>query len=373
MKSLSSLEKWKLALTGSFASTVAGQRAAIRRHGLARKSKQEVKSECRQRYQTWLATQPTYYRKLPAWLTWTIYHATTGDRVAPYVSTLGETVNCALLSGLAYGAVDWGQARNHSYGYGRAVPASVEEQRRGSGWNARVRRYAHYLAILSPDRKWVAIQVDAREPIRVYRVYRETMVTDALSCWFRGARLSFARNNHARQCPVSRDFYRLLKRHGFDARLVRQTEDMVSNGSGDSTGNRSHPLYCVVPDGLGGWYHVAASRSRWIGRIGNRIVHEVRTALAERVANHRQTVRNAELDRLLSSCGENIWVRFQDSLDAGNCQAGTSAFLTSLKEKVNATGEIGAVRASVILAIRDDTYTRAACRTAALRYQRSHS
>lgn len=90
-------------------------------------------------------------------------------------------------------------------------------------------------------------------------------------------------------------------------------------------------------------------------------------AFAQRAAQKRQTARNAELDRVLSERGTSIWVTVDDSTGAGNCPHGTDHFRKQLASRLGATGEIGAVTAATILAVRDDSYTRRACRAAAMR------
>lgn len=54
------------------------------------------------------------------------------------------------------------------------------------------------------------------------------------------------------------------------------------------------------------------------------------------------------------------WVTVDDSLKAGNCRAGTEAFVKKIEKKLNAQGSIGAVRGDVIIALQDDYYTRRA-------------
>lgn len=69
-----------------------------------------------------------------------------------------------------------------------------------------------------------------------------------------------------------------------------------------------------------------------------------------------------------------IWVGIQDSLDSGNCRVLTLDFANKFRQQLelysihNKVGEIGAVRADVLLSIRDDEYTRRACMVASKRY-----
>lgn len=63
----------------------------------------------------------------------------------------------------------------------------------------------------------------------------------------------------------------------------------------------------------------------------------------------------------------NPWVVFQDSRNAGNCAQGTEAFTAKVSESIGAAGPCGAARASLILSVADNAYTRRACRMAAQR------
>lgn len=54
------------------------------------------------------------------------------------------------------------------------------------------------------------------------------------------------------------------------------------------------------------------------------------------------------------------WVTVDDSLKAGNCRVGTEAFVKKLEKKLNAKGQIGAVRGDIVIALQDDYYTRRA-------------
>lgn len=55
-----------------------------------------------------------------------------------------------------------------------------------------------------------------------------------------------------------------------------------------------------------------------------------------------------------------VWVSAEHSRQAGNCDAGTRAQEIALRRSLHASGEIGAVRADVLLAVRDDSFTRRA-------------
>ena len=60
-----------------------------------------------------------------------------------------------------------------------------------------------------------------------------------------------------------------------------------------------------------------------------------------------------------------IWVSLQDSLEAGNCMASSKQVEEQLKHRF---GNIGGVRADILLKFRDDIFTRKAVAVAARRY-----
>ena len=62
---------------------------------------------------------------------------------------------------------------------------------------------------------------------------------------------------------------------------------------------------------------------------------------------------------------QHIWVNLQDSIDAGNCVPTSKQVEAKLKQIY---GNIGGIRADVLLNFRDDFYTRKAVTVAARRY-----
>lgn len=74
--------------------------------------------------------------------------------------------------------------------------------------------------------------------------------------------------------------------------------------------------------------------------------------LTTRLAQRAQ--RNA--DRKLNT----VWVSVDDSLRAGNCNSATQQFAAKVKAELGSVGELGAVRADVLLGLRSDHYARRA-------------
>jgi len=76
----------------------------------------------------------------------------------------------------------------------------------------------------------------------------------------------------------------------------------------------------------------------------------------------RKRVERANIVEKLSLL--TTWITRNDSISAGNCASETDKFIDKLKEKLNADGEIGAVRASFLLNIRKDIFTERAVKYA---------
>lgn len=343
---LTKAEKYQFKLSGSNAKTIASQRAAISRARLTGATPASVLKARREAFAAWRENQKDLHGK-PAWLAAARWEASGSDwlHVAPVKA--GEAYNCQCLARLAHNAIDWGRLRKHSCGNATAFAPRVRESDNGkSGWDKVVFRYADYLCVVSPDGRKIAVQVD-KQPIEVHTLLRGRFL-------FRGELiiLFYQQCSQITYATQLRARCKLLRRAGYDARIVRQTKEMVSAGSGESlrSGGR---IECVVPDGLGGWYHVSARES----------VENVRQALVRRRIN----ARNDELDKQIKQSANSIWVTVDDSLAAGNCVPGTDAFKSTLLGRLQADGEVGAVRADVILALRADQFTMRAVRAAVLR------
>ena len=95
------------------------------------------------------------------------------------------------------------------------------------------------------------------------------------------------------------------------------------------------------------------------------ILNEVVHAFGRRAALNACRSWQEEMDAIITE--RDPWVLITDSIAGGNCPAGSRSFAATFAAKVGAEGEIGAAKASAILAIKDDTFTRRACRMAAAR------
>jgi hypothetical protein len=113
-------------------------------------------------------------------------------------------------------------------------------------------------------------------------------------------------------------------------------------------------------------YHPTSDELAEVYRSGwSAIADVVADALGRRAALALLREWQREMDAIISE--RDPFVGVDDSVSAGNCRQGTSVFRERIERQLQTSGCIGAVRASVILSLRDDAYTRRACRQAASR------
>jgi hypothetical protein len=161
------------------------------------------------------------------------------------------------------------------------------------------------------------------------------------------------------------------------SRLREQVEEM-QEVDGIALLTDEEGLYLVVTDSptapataIPDPYHLDA-RELGLCVVAHSLQPAVDLALAawsRRAASARIAAeRVAEQARIATVITErDPWVTRNDSLLAGNCPQGTDLFIRVLRHDLDAAGDIGAVRASYILARRDDAFTRRAVNHAARR------
>lgn len=124
-------------------------------------------------------------------------------------------------------------------------------------------------------------------------------------------------------------------------------------------------LYVEAQD-AGERYHPDADQLATILRAGwMPVIDDITEALGVRETLAAAREWQAEMDAIIEA--DDPWVMIDDSVRGGNCPVGTQSFVRELARHEDAVGEIGAARASLILSLRDDSYTRRACRLAAQR------
>jgi len=72
-----------------------------------------------------------------------------------------------------------------------------------------------------------------------------------------------------------------------------------------------------------------------------------------------------EMKKYLSNHANQVFVSVEDSLKSGNCKPETDSFADKIRKEF---GNIGAIRADILLEIRNDSYTRRACEVACKKY-----
>jgi len=152
-------------------------------------------------------------------------------------------------------------------------------------------------------------------------------------------------------------------RYGGSACLYRGETAVHSHGYTAYVGRLGNrPIWYVEADRVGRavpWaYH--APRSGATTRAAG--IAAIRTAVHARRQQRKTTAIVRAEARTLAA----IWVSPADSIAAGNCVPATEQYLAQLQREF---GAIGALRADVLLARRDDQYTRRAVRAAQQRQE----
>ena len=148
-----------------------------------------------------------------------------------------------------------------------------------------------------------------------------------------------------------------LARIAYDARDTPEGMDCGVDDSG---------LYVQpVVDGDDARYHLDADQCTRVIRYGwSAVMPDIVEALGVRTTLDGARQWQHDMDKVIAE--QDPWVQIDDSLAAGNCREETDRFYRRLCDELGGEG-IGAVRASVILRLRDDSYTRRTCRVAASR------
>jgi hypothetical protein len=144
-------------------------------------------------------------------------------------------------------------------------------------------------------------------------------------------------------------------------------EDAHGSPPGLTVGHDDEGLYVAAEDGDDDEkYHLDGPQLTAVMRHGWAVaLDDIVDALGVRATLDAARAWQAEMDRIIAE--RDPWVTFDDSIAAGNCRIGTQSFVNRFRAEIGAKGEIGAARASVILRMRDDAYTRRAARVAAQR------
>jgi len=155
------------------------------------------------------------------------------------------------------------------------------------------------------------------------------------------------------------------------AALGRIVMDEHDAPAGLETGIDEDGLYVVADDAednAEARFHLDSRQLTAVAHNGWMVVvDDVIDALGVRATLDAAREWQSEMDRIVAE--QDPWVMIEDSVGAGNCPAGSRSFAADLARRIGASGpeSIGAARASLILATRNDAFTRRAVRVAAQR------
>lgn len=343
---LTAREKVLLRMTFSEAREPRSKRAAISRAGLTGMTPKGVWQAQRLAWKEFRLADLAR-AKVPSWVSAARFlsHKTWQHMRCPVKP--GKVIDSKELMFASYSLVNWGSARKRSYGHSNLWTAGILETDNGKGgWDRVVWRHAQYICVVSPDRRQVFYQLPGQKG-KVATVFRGKFLCEgkrfSLGSWLELSR-------PAKHIYSMRQTCEHLRRAGLSSRLVRQSPEMIVTGSGDSL-RSGGKIECVVDCGDSTFYHV------YIGEFPAHVMRNIGLRKNAKVSQEeRKLARKAE-EELLKS----LWVSEEDSLKAGNCEAGTRLFMSLIRKAVGATGELGAVRGDWLISQRDDSYTRAAC------------
>lgn len=341
MSKLSKQEQYLFSLTDSVATTVTAQRNAITRSGLTNKSKTDLRKETFAKFK--IFKNKLANKNIPLYVLKKRFNKSSLYKL----ENAGKIVTCNKIRSLAFQNTDWGKLRKKNSGESSLYAGIRTETNGKSGWNCVSDHYADYVLIKSPDNKKIFIQFNGTSVEKT--LFNNKFILN-------GKVYSLEKNiplfiNTARiQCKI-------LKKAGFQAKVVRQTEDLVAFGSDKSS--KTGQLYCIVEWNNMSWYH--CDNKNFIS------VREIKARFDRftKVENEKQLNNKCML--LIKSQPEKIWVSKEDSLQSGNCLPGTELFEKIVNRKLQTDFTLGAVRADVLLSIRNDDFVLKAVQYAARR------
>lgn len=352
-KKLTAHEKYLFLLTSSTATTDAAKRVAIKREGLAGLSKKDILAERRKAFAEFRERpENADIAGLPVWLAAARFADYGNWRRFPPIKA-GTECDVPTVAAIAHDLIDWGRQRKHSRGTATANAPRVREDDNGKpGWNRVVFRYADYLCVLSPDKTTIAVQAKRGKKIELHRVRNGWFIFDRRLCRIPEKQYPDRENMGYFNQQSAKRFARIL------CRLIPFGWDC-----GELTEKNKRASEVVIREQSSGeLYHI----DHW-NRHPSQLVSDIADKFRKRATEKRLTERNRELDEILKDRAAFVFVQYDDSIAAGNCEPRSQEFREQLHKQLAADGELGAVRADVILSQRDDDYTRRACRVAALR------
>jgi hypothetical protein len=336
-------------------------RRQIRAYGLEGKSRADVH---KMRLSAWKVFRGLPENKgLPSWLVAARAVATgqwklAKPPVAAGIAICYDAATRAELGRMAVESVDWGRLRKYGAGVATASAPRTQEWTNGkSGWKSVIKRRRDYLFVVSPDGRQVAVQVRESDPVKICSALNGYFL-------FEGRRL---------RCPLGypvtkevipvRAWARYYRERGLPARVVRQTNDQVTAGSGEHNPVGEH-LCIVIPVADTGTYYHPMLQTRWCENAT--AVKSSMETLIRRLITRELSGRSKSL---LYRYADRIFVSFEDSLAAGNCSPGTERFANMVKAYLKTEWPVGAITASLVLRLLPDNDRGImACESAVARY-----
>jgi hypothetical protein len=256
------------------------------------------------------------------------------------LASKGKLVESSIVARDAESRVNWGLLRVHETG-DSVLPSRVGVRETGSNrdWTkcSTLRRYADY-CLIAPAKHagvWSMHYVTPRhERLTVYRTAHYSRIAGKPAVKLTPtAPPSLALPIHIRR------------------RMLVTAAPPVLRVETDRAAKK-----LMLVDALGEQYHIPAIRT----------MADARSEVRQAIAAFRK--RRAERIIDVTEQAQRIYVSLDDSYAAGNCRSMSDDFARQIWERIGAQGP-AAVRADVILAARNDAYTRRACAFAAARME----
>lgn len=341
MSKLSKHEQYLFSLTDSVATTVTAQRNAIARAGLVNKSKNDLRKETLAKFK--IFKNKPLNKNIPLYVLRKRFNESSFYKL----ENAGKKVTCNEIRSIAFQSANWGKLRKRNYGESSLYAGIRTETNGKSGWKCVSYHYADYVLIKSSDNKKIFIQFNGTSVEKT--LFNNKFILNGKVYTLDKNKQLFI--NTARiQCKI-------LKKAGFQAKVVRQTEDLVAFGSDKSS--KTGQLYCIVKWNNVSWYH--CDNKHFIS------VRELKAKFDKFIKVENEKQLNNKCMLLIKNQPEKIWVSKEDSLQAGNCLPGTELFEKIVNRELKTNFVIGAVRADILLSIRNDGFVLKAVQYAARR------
>ena len=211
------------------------------------------------------------------------------------------------------------------------------------GWDKVVWHYADYSVIISPDGRKIFTNYG--------QGYKEYQVITNGSCVINGRKI----RKLVETCPA------VIKPH----HLRRIFEEQIRGKNIIWRWNMKDKSGEYIEKKTGEAYHTSPATRATADARGNFLASVI--AFQARRDEKKISKKRFLAEKFLTEFPQKIWVEYSDSVEAGNCKSLTTQFQEKLLEKYGINSPNVCIRADIILGERDDSYTRRACITAAMK------